>query len=63
LLGIGITGLVYLQPVLATVLESMHVSVPRVPWPLLVAAGAAVAVAWLVDRGATHWKQHHGSHP
>jgi len=63
LLGIGITGLFYLQPVLATVLDSMHVSLPRVPWPLLVAAAAAVAVAWLVDRGATHWKQQHGSHP
>ena len=59
LLGIGITGLAYLQPVLASVLESMHVSLPTVPWPLLGAAGAAVAVAWLVDRGATLWKQHH----
>jgi hypothetical protein len=59
LLGIGITGLAYLQPVLASVLEGMHVSLPRVPWPLLVAASAAVAVAWLVDRSATLWKQQH----
>ena len=59
LLGVGITGLVYLQPVMAGVLASMHVDLPRVPWPLLVAAAAAVSVAWLVDRGATHWKHHH----
>jgi hypothetical protein len=59
LLAVGVTGLAYLQPVMASVLASMHVSLPPVPWPLLGAAGAAVIVAWAVDRGATQWKQHH----
>lgn len=59
LLAVGVTGLAYLQPVMASVLASMHVSLPRVPWPLLAAAGAALAVAWAVDRGAAQWKHHH----
>lgn len=59
LLAVGIAGLTYLQPVMATVLAGMHVSLPQVPWHLLAAAAAAVAVAWLVDRGASRWKQDH----
>jgi hypothetical protein len=62
LLALGVTGLFYLQPVMATVLAGVHVSLPPVPWHLLAAAAAAVAVAWLVDRGASRWKQDHAHH-
>lgn len=59
LLGVGAAGLFYLQPVMASVLAGMHVTLPQVPWHLLATAGAAVALAWLVDRVATQWKQQH----
>lgn len=61
LLGVGITGLAFMQPVMASVLASMHVALPPVPWHLLGVAAAAVAMAWLVDRAATRWKHSHSS--
>jgi hypothetical protein len=52
-------GLFYVQPVLSSMVGAFHMRLPALPWPLLFAAGAAVAVAWAVDRGAATWRQHH----
>lgn len=57
LLAVGVAGLVYLQPVMAQVLASVHFAMPKVPWPLLAAGGIAVGVAWAVDRGAAQLKR------
>jgi hypothetical protein len=59
LFGVGVAGLFYLQPVMASVLESVHFTLPRVPWSLLVAVGIAIGVAWAVDRGAAQFKRTH----
>lgn len=57
LLGVGVAGLFYLQPVMAGVLASVHFALPKVPWPLLVAGAIAIGVAWAVDHGAAHLKR------
>ncbi len=59
LLGMGIVALAYMQPVMASVMESMHYKLPSVPVPLLVAGGIGIAVAWLLDRGVTMRKHAH----
>ena len=54
LMGVlGVVGLVYLQPVLTSVLERVHVEVPHLPWPMLAATAVAIVVAWAVDRSAS----------
>ena len=52
LLGVGVIGLVYMQPVIALVVQRVHIEVPELPWPMIAATGAAIAVAWIVDRSA-----------
>ncbi len=59
LLGMGIAGLAYMQPVMASVLQRMHFHFPTVPVPLLVAGGIGIAVAWLLDRGVAMRKHAH----
>lgn len=54
LMGVlGVVGLVYLQPVLATALQRVNVDLPHLPWPMLGATAVALVVAWAVDRGAS----------
>ena len=57
--GMGIGALVYLQPFLLAVLRSLEwkVSLPALPWPMLAATAVAIAVAWLVDQGATRMQR------
>jgi hypothetical protein len=65
LLGVGVAGLFYVQPLLAGVMDALQIAMPAlpdVPWPLLGAAAASLAVAWVVDQGASRWKRDHG-HP
>ncbi len=57
LFAVGGSGLFYLQPVMAEVLASMNFRLPSVPWPLVLAGGIAIAVAWAVDRGAAQFKR------
>ena len=57
LLAVGVAGLLYLQPVMAEVLASMNFRLPSVPWPLLLAGGVAMGVAWAVDQGAARFKR------
>ena len=52
LLGVGVIGLVYMQPVIALVVQRVHIEVPPLPWSMIAATGAGIAVAWMVDRGA-----------
>jgi hypothetical protein len=52
LLGVGVIGLVYMQPVIALVVQRVHIEVPQLPWSMIAATGAGIAVAWMVDRGA-----------
>lgn len=59
MLALGVTGLVYVQPVVAGVMQRLHVELPSLPWPWLVATLAGVAVAWLVDRGASRFESGH----
>ena len=61
LLGVGIAGLAYMQPVMASILASLHYTLPRVPVPLLIAGGIGIAVAWLLDRGVS-MRRHTHSH-
>lgn len=56
LLTMAIVGLVYVQPVMATVIDRLHFKLPTLPWPLLVAAAVSLALAWAVDRGASAWR-------
>ncbi len=51
-------GLVYVQPVMASVLGQLDLRLPAIPWPLLGAAAASVVVAWALDRGAVGWSRH-----
>ena len=53
LLGVGVIGLVYMQPVIALVVQRVHIEVPQLPWSMIAATGAAIAVAWIVDRSAS----------
>lgn len=53
LLGMGLIGLVYMQPVIALVVQRVHIEVPQMPWSMIAATGAGIAVAWIVDRGAS----------
>ncbi|MCX7043573.1 MAG: hypothetical protein NT117_13160 [Gammaproteobacteria bacterium] len=52
LLGVGVVGLVYMQPAIALVVQRVHIEVPQLPWSMIAATGAGIAVAWIVDRGA-----------
>lgn len=51
LLAMAAAGLYYLQPVLSQLLGAFKLQLPALPWPLLVAAGAAVGLAWAVEQG------------
>ncbi len=52
LLGVlGIGALFYLQPFMAKVLGEMHLELPRLPWPMVIATLVAIAAAWAVDQG------------
>ena len=55
MLAMAAGGLWYLVPMLSQIAAAFQVRLPALPWPLLLATGAAVAVAWAVDRGATRW--------
>ena len=59
MLAMAAGGLWYLVPMLSSLAGAFQVRLPALPWPLLVATGAAVAVAWAVDHGAVRWRQHH----
>jgi hypothetical protein len=52
--GLGIAALAYLLPFLLAVLRPLRVdfALPALPWPMLLATAAAIAVAWAVDLGA-----------
>lgn len=52
--GFGVGALVYVVPMLATLLEPLRLQVelPSLPWPMLVATAVAIGVAWAVDQGA-----------
>ena len=53
LLGVGLIGLVYMQPVIALVVQRVHIDMPQLPWPMIAATGAGIAVAWIVDRSVS----------
>lgn len=53
LFGMGVIGLVYMQPVIALVVQRVHIDMPQLPWSMLAATLAGIAVAWAVDRGAS----------
>lgn len=55
LLGMAVVGVIYVQPVLASVLGQLQFEVPTLPWSWLAAAAASVGVAWAVDRGVAGW--------
>jgi hypothetical protein len=59
--GMGIGALAYLQPFLLAVLRSLRVEVtmPALPWPMLIATAVAIGVAWAVDEGATRLRRRH----
>jgi hypothetical protein len=59
MLILAVTGLFYLRPVMANVLGQLHFQLPTLPWPLLAAAVASVALAWALDRGALGRRSRH----
>jgi len=48
-------ALYYLQPVLAQFTGAFQFTLPALPWPMLLAAAVAVALAWAVDTGASRF--------
>jgi len=44
-------ALVFLRPILAKVVAAIHVPIPALPMPLLVATAVAVLAAWAVEQG------------
>jgi hypothetical protein len=52
MLAMAAGGLYYLYPVIARMMATVHLDLPTLPWPLLLAAGAAVAVSWCIEQGA-----------
>lgn len=57
LMGVlGIGGLVYMLPIMAKVMGEMHLSLPRLPWPMVVATVVAIAAAWAVDQGVLRFE-------
>jgi len=52
LLALAVPGLIYLRPLMASISSQVHLNLPSLPLPLLLAAAASVAVAWAVDQGA-----------
>lgn len=56
MLVLAVAGLFYMRPVMASILGQFHFQLPSLPWPLLAAASASVAVAWALDRGAIGWR-------
>jgi hypothetical protein len=59
LFALGVAGLVYMQPVVAGMMQRLHVELPSLPWPWLAATLAGVVVAWLVDRAASRIESRH----
>lgn len=57
LLVLAVTGLIFVQPVMANVISHLHVSVPTLPWRLLVAAALSMAMVGILDRAATGWRR------
>ena len=55
-------GLFYVAPVMAGVASQLDIHLPAVPWHLLAAAAASIAVAWALDRGAISWRQRTHAH-
>jgi len=55
LLGMAIAGVVYVQPAMASIVGQLNFTLPTLPWPLLGAAGVSVALAWVIDAGASGW--------
>jgi hypothetical protein len=58
LFGMAVAGLIYMQPVMATVVSRLQFEppgLPTLPWPLLGATIASIAIAWALDRGAAGW--------
>jgi len=58
LLAMAVVGLVYVQPVMASIVGQFHLKLPTIPWPLLVAACVSVGLAWAIDRGALRLRNH-----
>jgi len=52
MLVLAVSGLFYMRPVMASILDQFHFQLPSLPWPLLGATVVSVAVAWALDRGA-----------
>ena len=57
MLMLAVTGLIYVQPVLANVISHFHVGLPTLPWRLLVVAAGSMATVGLLDRAATGWRR------
>jgi hypothetical protein len=52
LMGVlGVGSLVYVMPIMGKVMGEMHVSLPRLPWPMVIATVIAIGAAWAVDQG------------
>lgn len=58
MLGMAIAGVVYVQPAMASIVGHLNFTLPTLPWPLLGAAGASVALAWAIDASASGWHRH-----
>ena len=54
MLAMAAGALFYIQPVMAKVAGAFQMSLPTLPWPLLMAAAVAVGLAWAVDQGVSH---------
>ena len=56
MLAMAAGAIYYLQPLLANIVAVFDMQLPTLPWPLLFAAGVALACAWAVEQGLAHKK-------
>jgi hypothetical protein len=57
MLAMAAGGLYYLYPFIARLMAGLHLDLPSLPWPLLLAAIGAVGVSWCIEQGAARLKK------
>ena len=54
--ALGVGSLVCVMPVMAKLMGGMHLSLPRLPWPMVIATVVAIAAAWALDQGVLRFE-------
>ena len=57
MLAMAAGGLYYVYPFIARMMAAVHLDIPALPLPLLLATVAAVGVSWAIEQGAARLKK------